>query len=176
MKAFNQNSANVSLGKRQSKDSCFFYPIHYKASGKGNWYQQDLEYFDKPSFPPQSLPEKIQLEYCFNAKIHAEYLMTFQNENGMIKALTGLREVLIPDWYYGDLRSFHEGETITSLILLQFSPDRSMFRIYLFQGYYPNGKKKKNSILKTIREILATGRPPRQIEHKIKPTISTTQS
>lgn len=163
-------------GKDRLKIAVFFYPIHYKASGKGNWYRQDLEYFNKPSFPPHSLPEKIQLEYCFKAKIHAEYLMTFQNENGMIKALTGLREVLIPDWYYGDLRSFHEGETITSLILLQFSPDRSMFRIYLLQGYYPDGKKKKNTILKTIREILATGRLPRQIENKIKPPISINQS
>lgn len=167
MNQINQTSTNVSLGKRPVQDSLFFNPIYYKSTGQGNWYKQDLEYYNQPSFSPVSLPEKIQLEYCFKAKIHADYLMTFHNERGIMQAMTGLRKILIPDWYYGDQRSLYEGETITSLVLAQFCPDRSIFRLYLFDGYYPEGPKKKNEILHVVREISATGTAPAGIIKKL---------
>jgi hypothetical protein len=115
-----------------------------------------------------SIPEKIQLEYCFKSKILADYLMTFHNDAGIMKAMTGIRETLIPDWYYGDQRSFFDGDTITSLVLIQFSPDRSIFRLYLFDGYYPEGRKKKNEIIRVIREISATGTAPIEIMNKLR--------
>jgi hypothetical protein len=80
-----------------------------------------------------------------------------------MKALTGIKKTIISDWYYGDMRAFAEGQTIQSLILIQFSPDRSLFRLYLFETYYPSGSKRINEIIKLIQEILATGRPTDQV-------------
>ena len=168
MNTFNQTSANVSLGKRQIKDTGKFHPIYFRATGIGNWYSQDLEYFEQPSFSCDSLPEKVQLEYCFKAKILSDYLLTFQNEHGYMKALTGLRKVLIPNWHYGDLRVYDDGRTITSLILVEFSPDKTLFRLYLLESYYPNGKKRIREILEIIRDLTAKGRPP----HKVLKSIT----
>lgn len=170
MKTFNQNSAKVSLGKRLHEDTNIFHPIHFKATGTGNWYERDLEYFPKPTFNLEFLPERVQLEHCYKAKIVSDYLLTFQNREGFMKALTGLRKTLYQDWYYGDLRAFVEGQTITSLVLIQFSPDRSLFRLYLFQSYYPAGTKRINEINKIIQEITTTGLPPRKILQSSKRT------
>jgi hypothetical protein len=156
-------SAQVSFGKSLRRDKTIFNPIHYKSTGIVNWYEQDLEYLNAPSFAIDSIPTKIQLEYCFKAKILSDYLITFQNKEGYMKALTGIRKTIIPDWYYGDLRAFADGQTITSLVLIQFSPDRSLFRLYLFDTYYPAGSKRINEITKLIQEILATGRPTEQV-------------
>lgn len=162
MKSINQTSENASLGKRQFKDTQIFHPIHYKTTGKGNWYKQDLEYFKQPSFPIDSLPSQVQLEHCFKAKIHAEFLVTFQNEDGYFKALTSLRKTLIQDWFYGDLRAFVDAQTITSLVLVYFSPDNSIFKLYLFENYYPEGSKRIKEILNLIRELIVTGKQMNQ--------------
>jgi hypothetical protein len=163
MKTFIQTSAPVSLGKRQFKDTSIFNPIHYRATGKGNWYEQDLEYFKQPSFGIEQLPVRVQLEHCFKAKIHADYLLTFQDGSGFMRALTGIRKTIIPDWYYGDLRVFVHGQTVTSLVLIQFSPDRSMFSLYLFESYYPIGSKRISTVIKVIQEIKLTGNPSKQV-------------
>ncbi|MBA4301279.1 MAG: hypothetical protein C0433_14430 [Cyclobacterium sp.] len=163
MKAINQNSANVSLGKRLNEDTNIFHPIHYKATGTGNWYEQDLEYFPLPNFNTEFLPEKIQLEHCFKAKIVSDYLLTFQNRDGLMKALTGLRKTIHTDWYYGDLRAFANCQTIMSLVLIHFSPDRSVFKLYLFESYYPEGGKRITEINKIIQEITLTGLPPKRV-------------
>lgn len=168
MKTFNQTSAPVSLGKRQIEDTNKFQPIYYKSTGIGNWYQQDLEFFKQPSFETESLPVKVQLEYCFKAKIHADYLLTFQDDFGRMRAFTGIRKTLVPDWYYGDLRSFAYGQTITSLVLIHFSQDRSMFRLYLFESYYPEGNKRIKAITKIIQDLHSTGKPPKQVLQSIK--------
>lgn len=167
MKAFNQNSATVSLGKRHFEDTRIFHPIHFKATGKGNWYIQDLDYFEEPSFKTDFLPEAVQLKYCFKAKILSDYLLTFKNEAGYIKSLIGLRKTLIPDWYYGDLKSYLEEGTKTSLILIQFSPDRSIFRLFLFDSYYPEGAKRINAINGLIQEMLNTRRPSKLVRETI---------
>lgn len=167
MNKFNQTSAPVSLGKRLREDTNIFHPIYYKTTGTGNWYEQDLEFFEKPSFPIESIPTKVQVEYCFKAKILSDYLLTFRNKSGYMNALTGLRKTLMPDWYYGDLRAFVDGQTITSLVLVQFSPDKSVFRLYLFEKYYPAGRKRIRDIIALIREIVATGRPPAKILNSI---------
>lgn len=163
MKDINPTSECVSLGKRQTKDTGKFHPIYFRATGIGNWYSQDLEYFEQPSFSIESLPGKVQLEYCFKAKILSDYLLTFQNEQGYMKALTGLRKVLIQNWYYGDLRVYDDGRTITSLILVEFSPDKTLFRLYLLESYYPDGKKRIREILEIIRDLTAKGRPPLKV-------------
>lgn len=172
MKAIIQTTAPVSLGKRHQKDTNIFQPIHYKAVGIGNWYEQDLEYFARPSFEPEALPVRIQIEYCYKAKIVSDYLMTFHDLKGYLRALTGLRKTIIPDWYYGDLRTFHEGQTITSLVLVQFSPDRSIFRLYLFETYYPEGAKRINQINKIIQELLSTGQPTKAVLQQINRNTS----
>lgn len=167
MKTINQTTAKVSLGKRQSEDTTIFHPIHYQSTGKGNWYEQDLEYFERPTFKTETLPYQVQIEYCYKAKIHADFLLTFQDDAGYLKALTGIRKTIVPDWYYGDLRSFLDGQTITSLVLIQFSPDRSLFRLYMFESYYPKGGKRIHAINKIIQQILSTGRPTKQVLHAI---------
>lgn len=162
MKSINQTSENASLGKRHFEGTQIFHPIHYKTTGKDNWYEQDLEYFKQHSFPIDSLPFQVQLEHYFKAKIHAQSLVTFQNEHGYFTALTGLRKTLIPDWFYGDLRAFVDGKTITSLVLVYFSPDNSVFKLYLFENYYPEGRKRIREILNLIRELIVLGKPTNQ--------------
>jgi hypothetical protein len=162
MKTINQTPVKASLGKRLAKDTDVFQPIHYIATGIGNWYEQDLQYFCDPSFPPDRLPAKVQVEYILKAKILSDYLLTFKNQSGYIKALTGLRKTIFPDWYYGDLRTYHDSQTCFSLILVHFSPDRTMFRMYLFEGLYPDCKKRITIISKMIQEIIHTGRPTRE--------------
>ncbi|MDR7130336.1 hypothetical protein J2X69_002686 [Algoriphagus sp. 4150] len=163
MKLFNQTSAKVSLGKRQTEDTDIFNPVNYRAIGIGNWYKQDLEHYEQPSFPVGSIPVQLQLDHCLKAKIHADFLLTFQNNAGYMKALTGIRKTIMQGWYYGDLKSFADGQTITSLVLIQFSPDRSMFRLYMFKSYYPEGSKRINTITKVIQELNITGNPPKQV-------------
>ncbi|MAN87867.1 MAG: hypothetical protein CL555_13855 [Algoriphagus sp.] len=163
MKESIQTSRKVSLGKRLDEDTNIFNPICYKAIGKGNWYQQDLEYITMPAFRLELLPANVQLEYCYKAKIVAEYLLTFQNKEGYVKALTGLRKTIYTDWHYGDLRTFMDCKTILNLVLIQFSVDRSNFRLYLFESYYPKGNKRITTVNKIIQEINTTGQPPRKV-------------
>lgn len=162
MKAINQNSANVFLGKGHFKDNDVFHPLHFKATGIGNWYKQDLEYFQQPSFQTQGIPNKVQLEYWFKSKILSDFLLTFKNDAGFLRAFTGLRKTIFSDWFYGDLRTITADTICTSLVLVQFSPDKLLFRLYLFDGFYPVCKKRINIISKLIQEINATGKTTKQ--------------
>lgn len=163
MKSIDQTSDNASLGKRQSEGITIFNPIHYKAIGKGNCYEQDVDYFKQPSFETEPLPIKVHLEYCSKAKVQTDHLLTFQNQNGFMKALTVFCKTIIPDWYYGDMTTFAESQTISNLVLIQFSPDRSLFRLYQFESLYPEWRKGINTIIKVIQELIRNGNPPKQV-------------
>lgn len=163
MKAINQNSAIVFLAKGHCKDTELFHPLHFKATGVGNWYEHDLEYFEPPSFPVTSIPNQIRLEkcHCNRARILGDFVLTFINQEGYLKALSSIHKTIFPDWYYGCLKTYAERITYSDLVLVQFSPDRSIFRVYLFEQHYPE-KNRTSIVNRLIQEICTVVKPTKE--------------
>jgi hypothetical protein len=138
------------------KDSHSIHPLYYKHTGIGNWFEKDLEFVPLPSFDQNIFPDQLQVEYSAKKSIQAKYVLTSKRHYGIHRILTGLRPTVFNGWYYGDIPVF-KGEKLTkNLILIEFSPDCTMFRIYFIDGYYPKGKNSDQQIHDMARMYRST--------------------
>ncbi|MDX5478099.1 MAG: hypothetical protein LPJ98_06540 [Cyclobacteriaceae bacterium] len=86
--------------------------------------------------------------------IQAGFVLTSKSHHGIHRILTGLRPTVFNGWYYGDIPVFKGDKLTKNLILIEFSPDCTMFRIYLVDDFYPKGKnseQKINNVAKMYR-------------------------
>lgn len=128
-------------------------PLYFRHTGTGNWYGKDTD-FPVPSFLPDLIPDELQIEYEAAKNIQSDFILRSRRCHGTQRVSTGLQPTSFDGWYYGDAPTFQDGQITKSLILVQFSPDSSMFRLYLFHGYYPSGKTVSKSVISKILHII----------------------
>jgi hypothetical protein len=138
------------------KDSRSIHPLYYKHTGTGNWFSKEMDYIPLPSFDHGIFPDQLQIEYAAKKSIQAEYVLTSKRHNGVPYILTGLRPSVFNDWYYGDIPGFKGEELIKSLVLLEFSPDCTRFRVYFSEGFFPMGKTTDRKINDIVRMHIST--------------------
>lgn len=139
------------------KGSDSIHPLYYKQSGSSGWFEKDLELAPFPSFDHKIFPDRLQIECSAKKSIQAEYVLRSKRHHGIHRILTGLRPTVLHGWYCEDIPVFKGDKLTKNLILVEFNPDCTMFRIYFLDGFYPKGKESDQQINDIARMYRSTG-------------------
>lgn len=145
--------------REPSKDTDFLQPLTYTLQDCGGWYAKDADPASEHGGHLLKVPATLQIQHVYKQGIKSNQVLTSGNAQGHQQLFTGLRQTNEQDWLYGDVPEYSKNGVAKSLILLEFSPDRYQFRLFLFDGYYPKRSSRQSEIGSIISAIIKSRNP-----------------
>lgn len=133
------------------KDTYFLRHLTFTRQDMAGRYALDAGYF-------ANIPENLQVQHTFKQGIRSTWVMTSMHDDGSCRIFTGIRPAGVQDWYYGDIPLFGDGKVTKRLLLVEFSPDKYQFRLYLMNSYPPT-KSRRTEIKRIIGAIVNSRNP-----------------
>lgn len=152
------NKATSQMRERY-KDTDFLQPLTYTLQDCGGWYAKDTDLVPDNVSHLLNIPANLQIQHVYKQGIKSNQVLTSGNIQGHRQLFTGLRQTTEQDWLYGDVPEYLENRIAKSLLLLEFSPDRYQFRLFLFEGYYPKRSRRQSEIGHLISAINKSRNP-----------------
>jgi hypothetical protein len=146
-------------GNDMFKDTGFLQPLTYTLQDCGGLYSKDADRGCEHAIHLLNIPANLQIQHVYKQGIKSNQVLTSGNIQGNRQLFTGLRQTKEQDWLYGDIPQYIEYTVSKSLLLLEFSPDRYQFRLFLFEEYYPTRSKRQNDIGHLISAIIKNRNP-----------------
>lgn len=153
------HTSTIYPGKDIFKDTDFLQPLSYTLQNYGGWYAKDADVVPEHASHLLNIPTNLQIQHVYKQGIRSNQVLTSGNTQGDNRLFTGLRQTNEQDWLYGDIPQYIKNRVTKSLLLLEFSPDRYQFRLFLFEGYYPTRCKRQREIGSLISSILKSRNP-----------------
>jgi hypothetical protein len=146
-------------GNDMSKDTDFLQPLTYTLQDCGGWYAKDADLVPEHVFHLLNIPANLQIQHVYKQGIKSNQVLTSGDTEDNHRLFTGLRQTNEQDWLYGDIPQYIEYRVAKSLLLLEFSPDRYQFRLFMFEGCYPPRSRRQSEIGSIISAIIKNRSP-----------------
>lgn len=138
------------------KDSRVIRPLYYKLKGYSNCFEKELEFVPRPTFDHNLFPFQLQMEYLEDAVTSGNYVLSSKIRHGIHCVFTRIKPTIFEDWYSGHVPIFRGDKPIKTPILIEFSPDYLMFRIYLVETPFPEEKMNDQQVNELARMYKST--------------------
>jgi hypothetical protein len=103
------------------------------------------------------LPYELKVEQTQDPRIKAqgaEQVITGRFVNKKREFFTGMRQTMLPGWYYGNDFEFVKDQKVNSLVIVAFTDDDARLTIYYFNRYYKQSADERESFVNAfIRNV-----------------------